>query len=114
MAGLTQTWRNEIFNDVVLDATIYFGLLDQTETEVAGGSYARQAITFGAISADLLANSAEILLTPPAVAVYYAALFDAVSAGNKLHSVLLGLPRTFNGTTPFRVPVGDLVLDLDP
>lgn len=112
MPGPTQTLMNEIFNDVWLDNTYYFGLLNAAHTEVAGGSYARQSIPFGAISTNTLPTNNIITITPPATTVYYAGIYDAVSAGNLVHSILLATPRTFNGTTAMQVAVGDLLIVL--
>lgn len=53
-------------------------------TEVTGGSYARQPVTFGAgAAANERANSAALSFpNMPAVTVTHAAIHDAVTAGN--------------------------------
>jgi hypothetical protein len=74
MAGFTQTWENNILNrvfrnqTVTFPSTVYVALYttnptDTNEgTEVSGGSYARQAVTFGAPSGNpaVIANSANV------------------------------------------------------
>lgn len=56
-----------------------------TGTELTGGSYARQSITFGAIVAGSMSNSNTLTFSslPASVATHYA-IFDAVSGGNLL------------------------------
>jgi hypothetical protein len=71
--------------------TLYLALFtsdparDGSGTEVSGGSYARQAITFDAPSSDSIDQSAEVSF-PVASAgwgtVTHWAIFDAVSSGN--------------------------------
>jgi hypothetical protein len=74
MAGFTQTWENNILNrvfrnqTVTFPTTVYVALYttnptDTTEgTEVSGGGYARQAVTFGAPSGNpaVISNSANV------------------------------------------------------
>lgn len=57
-----------------------------TGTEVAGGSYARQAITWGTEALGRIANSATINFTNlPATTVTHWAVYDAASGGNLLY-----------------------------
>lgn len=68
-------------------------------TEVSGGSYARQAITFGAAAAGASANS--VAVTFPAASAPWGAcvafaIFDALTVGNMLYwSELLGPRKVF-------------------
>jgi hypothetical protein len=89
-----------IFNNVALAVTTPFVSLhtaDPGETgasEVAGGSYARQAGSFGAAASGDVTNDAQIEFTNmPAVGgngVVAFGIFDAVSAGNALWFDWLG------------------------
>lgn len=56
-----------------------------TGTEISGGSYARQSITFGSISGGAMSNTNTLTFSsmPASVATHYA-IFDAVSGGNLL------------------------------
>lgn len=56
-----------------------------TGTEVSGGSYTREAISFGAVASGSMSNDAEVQFTglPEVEATHYA-IFDAVSGGNLL------------------------------
>lgn len=112
MPGPTQTLMNEIFNDVWLDNSYYFGLLNASHAEVAGGSYARVLIPFGSINGNTLPTDDVITITPPNTTVYYAGIWDALTVGNLVHSILLSAPRSFNGTTAMSIAVGDLLIAL--
>lgn len=61
-------------------------------TEVSGGSYARQGVTFGAQSGGVCANSVAITF-PTATAnwgtVTHVGIYDAVSSGNALYILSL-------------------------
>lgn len=59
--------------------------------EIAGGSYARQAITFGAAAGGVATNDivAEFL-DMPAVEIWFAGYWDANAAGNFLQAIPLG------------------------
>lgn len=58
---------------------------DLAGTEVTGGSYARQAITFGAASAGTCSNTGALVIPVPAgVTPMVACLYDALTAGNRL------------------------------
>lgn len=72
--------------------TVYSALFtsDPTEansgTEVTGGSYARQATTFGAHSGGVCLNSAPISFTSmPSATVTHIGIYDASTAGNLLY-----------------------------
>lgn len=74
-------------------STVYLGLATalsddgDTITEVSGGSYARQAITFGAAASRQVQNDAAVTF-PEATALWgdvaWVVLYDAVSSGNPL------------------------------
>lgn len=86
-AVLNEVLRN---TNLVPVATVYLSLhtadpLDTGGSEVAGGSYARQAIAFGAPAAGVCTNSANIeFATMPATTVTHFGIWDAASSGNLL------------------------------
>lgn len=72
--------------------------------EVTGGSYARQPTTFSAASGGATSNSTqEDFTSMPAVTIYFAGLWDALTVGNFLMAIPLGAGArqlaTANSTT---------------
>lgn len=66
-------------------------LTDLTPTEVAGGSYARQALTFGAMASGQASNSGALTVPIPAgTTVVALGTYDALSSGNFLGHHPLG------------------------
>jgi hypothetical protein len=84
-------------------------------TEVSGGAYARQAITF-TVSGDTASNNAAIEY-PTATANYgqvgWVGVFDASSSGNLLAWAALTTAKTIETGDVFRVPSGDLDITLN-
>lgn len=80
-------------------------------TEVSGGGYARQAVTFGAPSNGVFTNSADVVF-PIATAnwgtIVAFALFDAATGGNMLIYGNLSSSKTINSGDQFRFPAGQL------
>lgn len=73
-------------------ATVYLALyttnptVADTGTEVTGGSYARQAVTFGAQSGGAVSNSGEVSFTGlPAATITHFGIRDASTSGNLLY-----------------------------
>jgi hypothetical protein len=59
---------------------------DGSGNEVSGGSYIRQAVTFGAASGGSISNSAEIEFTGlPVATITHIAVYDAETDGNLLY-----------------------------
>lgn len=88
-------------------------------TEVSGGSYVRQPITFGAPgspSANQVSNSVAILF-PIATAdwgtLVHFGIFDAPSSGNLLYHATMTAPRTILTNDQFNVPIGQLIVGED-
>lgn len=88
-------------------------------TEVATGSYARTAATFGAASSgspSSISNSADVDF-PTATAnwgtIVAAAIFDAASGGNMLLWGDLTTSKAVNSGTQARFLTGDIVITLD-
>jgi hypothetical protein len=83
-------------------------------TEVTGGSYARQAITFGAASSGSTSNSADIsfvnMPSTTATPITHFAVFDAVSSGNKLYYGQLTVSKVTNSGDTLTVLAGQIVI----
>jgi hypothetical protein len=87
-------------------------------TEVSGGGYARQPVTFGApgpgVNGHRVANSAEVLF-PEATAnwgvVTHVAIFDAATGGNMLYQGAMESSREVKTRDQFRLKAGDLVVE---
>lgn len=109
--------RNQAFTP---PATIYLSLhtADPGETgasEVSGGTYVRQAVTWAAAHATngTIANSAATNHTlMPAATVTYAGLWDASTTGNFLWGGPLGASKTTNAGDTFQTAIGSLVVTL--
>lgn len=102
--------------------TVYVGLFttDPTDagsgTEVAGGSYARTAVTFSAPSNGVTSNSADVEF-PQATAswgsVTHIGLHDAASGGNLLFHTVLDTTKTIDSGDIFKIASGNLTVTLD-
>lgn len=84
-------------------------------TEVSGGSYAREAVTFS-VSGNLATNSGAIEF-PVATAnwgtITHVAVFDASTGGNQIAYASLTASKTIASGDVLRVPAGDLDITLD-
>lgn len=84
-------------------------------TEVSGGSYAREAVTFS-VSGNLATNSGAIEF-PVATAnwgtITHVAVFDASTGGNQIAYAALTASKTIASGDVLRVPAGDLDITLD-
>ena len=81
-------------------------------TEVSGGSYAREAVTFGAPSSPggTMSNSVAIdfgTATANWGTITHAAIQDAISAGNMLVHGPLTASKTVNNGDGFQFPIGN-------
>jgi len=85
-------------------------------TEVSGGSYARQAVTFSAASGGATSNSADITF-PQATAdwgtIVAVGILDASSGGNLLAWGALTANKTVNSGDQFKITAGNLTLSVD-
>lgn len=82
---LTTTGRNKLLDSGKSAFSHIGAVTDLSGTEVAGGSYARQAITFAAAASGIADNNAQITIPIPAgTTVVCLAAYDAASAGNRL------------------------------
>jgi hypothetical protein len=86
-----------------------------TGTEVSGGSYARQAITFSSPSNGVTSNSGAIEF-PTATAswgtVGYVGIRDAVTSGNLLYHTALDASKVIDSGDIFRISSGNLTVTL--
>jgi hypothetical protein len=82
-----------------------------TGTEVSGGGYVRQAVTFTAPSDGATSNSADIVF-PVATAdwgtITHIGLRDAATLGNLLLYGALTVPKTIQSGDQFKILAGDL------
>lgn len=86
-------------------------------TEVTGGSYARQTITFGsAASSGAISNTATVTF-PTATANYgtvtHIGLYDALTTGNLLYHGAVTVSKTITTGDTFSIAVGNLTITLD-
>lgn len=86
-----------------------------TGTEITGGSYVRQSITFGAPSNGTSTNSAAVEF-PQATAdwgvISYVGIRDAVTSGNLLYHTALDASKTINNGDVFKITAGNLSVQL--
>lgn len=86
---------NHVYRNIAMTSplTVYLGIFTVTPsdagggTEVTGGGYARQAVTFGAPSGGAISNTAEVAFTASGAnfgTIVAGAIFDAASGGNML------------------------------
>ena len=85
-------------------------------TEVSGGGYARQAVTFGPPSSGSVSNTADIVF-PVATAdwgtITHIGVRGAATAGNLLFRAALDVAKTINTGDQLKILAGQLVISLD-
>ena len=93
----------------------YLGLLGSDPTvagtqasELSGGSYARQAVTWGTAANGIISNTATVNFSVPTTKVRYWAIFDASTNGNMLEYFPLDVPM--NVATSLAIAAGNLKL----
>jgi hypothetical protein len=102
-------------------ATLYVALFTSdpgetgSGTEVSGGSYARQTVTF-TVTGNQASNTAAVEF-PTATGswgtVTYAAIYDASTSGNLLAYGALTTSKTIASGDVLRIPAGDFDITLD-
>lgn len=125
MAALTDYLENALVNEVlrgidyVPPTAVHVALFTSATsdagagTEVTGGGYARQPITFTAPTDGVSANSADISFTNmPAGTVTHIAIMDAATAGNMLFHGPLAAGKTVNTGDTLTIAAGDLTASL--
>lgn len=117
-ALINGTLRGTTFN---APASVYLALyLDDptdadTGTEVSGGSYARQSITFGSPSNGLSANTLAIEFpqaTAPWGTITYIGIRDALTGGNLLYHTALDAAKEIGTSDIFKITAGNLSVAL--
>ena len=103
-------------------ATVYVALFTAAPgetgggTEVSGGAYARQSVTFSVPAPDSVSNTADVNF-PVATAdwgtVVAFAIMDAPSSGNMLYYATLTASRLVLTNDQFRFPTGQLICSED-
>jgi len=84
-------------------------------TEVTGGGYARQAVTFS-VSGDTASNTAALeyaTATAPYGTVSHVGVFDAATGGNLIAYAALATSKAIATGDVFRIPAGDLDITLE-
>lgn len=127
MAEMSNYLENALINATLRNTsytsptTVYLALYTNdptdadTGTEVSGGSYARQSITFGAPSNGTSSNSAAIEF-PAATAnwgvVTHVGIRDALTSGNLLYHTALDASKTINNGDIFKILTSNLSVTL--
>lgn len=127
MAEISNYLENALINGTLrattftAPAAVYVSLhtADPTDagsgTEVSGGSYVRQAATFGAPSNGASTTTADITY-PQATASYgtvgWIGIWDAVSSGNLLYHTPLNTSKTIDTGDIFKITSGSLTVTL--
>jgi len=127
MAEMSNYLENALINATLRNTsytsptTVYLALYTSdptdadTGTEVSGGSYARQSITFGAPSDGVSTNSAAIEF-PQATGswgtVAYIGIRDALTTGNLLYHTPLDASKTIASGDIFKIAIGSLSVTL--
>jgi hypothetical protein len=103
--------------------TLYVGLWTADDgleagtitSEVSGGSYARQSVTFGAASSGSASNSATVTF-PAATAnwgtVTHVAVMDASTGGNVIFHGAVTSSKTIESGDTFQISSGNLTISL--
>ncbi len=123
--ALTNYSRNKILDHLhgvatfTRPTTIYAGLLTTnpgvagTGTEVSGGSYARQSVTFGTASTGSSANSTQVKFTGlPTTTVTHVATYDSLTGGNMLEFKNLTAAVSFTTGDEYTFPVSQIASTL--
>ena len=117
-ALINATLRNTSYTS---PSVVYLGLYTSdptdadTGTEVSGGSYARQSITFGAPSNGVTSNTAAIEF-PQATGTWgtigWIGIKDALTSGNLLYHSPLDVSKTIASGDIFKIAIGSLSVTL--
>lgn len=126
MAGFTEAVRDDILTDRLVTPSTYFALFvgdpEGAGTEVSGNGYARQLITFGTpASGGGSVRQTDNTNAPTDTAsggswgtVDYGAIYDASTAGNRIHSGPLTASKTIADGDSYTLAIGAYVATLEP
>ncbi len=127
MAEMSNYLENALVNATLRATTftspsvVYVGLYtaDPTDagtgTEVSGGSYARQSVTFGAPSNGVSTNSAAVEFpqcTSTWGTVSHIGILDASTSGNLYYHTALDSSKTIETGDVFKIAIGNLSVTL--
>jgi len=128
MGSFSDYMENQIINHMLRNqaytppSTLYVALYTVTPsdagggTEVSGGSYARQTVTFSVASSGSTSNSADITY-PQATAdwgtIVAIGVLDNSTGGNLIAWGALTANKTVNNGDQFKIPAGNLTLTVD-
>lgn len=128
MAGMSTYLENKLLNYVLkgtayaAPTTLYVALFTSdptdtgTGTEVTGGSYARQTITFATSTASKSSTATDALF-PVATAAWgtvtHIGIYDALTAGNLLFSSALTTSKSVSVGDQIKIAAGDVYITLD-
>lgn len=105
---LTTTGRNNVLTNGLTSFTHVGAYTDLGSTEVAGGSYARQAVTWTAAASGVRDNNAQLTIPIPAgTTVQVGGIWDASSAGNSDGFFQIG--STLRGAGTVVTAAGDFI-----
>lgn len=120
--SLTNYGENRVLDLLRGAGTYYIGLFtgssseDGGGTEISGGGYARQKVTFGSASGGSMSNS-EALEFPTATADWGTAtawaLFDAATGGNMVWYGDITTPKALYAGDIYRINESNLTLTMD-
>jgi hypothetical protein len=118
MSSFTDYLENEVLDTYFDGAYLALFTVAPTDagggTEVTGGGYARQAITFGAASGGARTNTSAVAFTASGANfgdVVAVAVFDASTSGNMLSWDAITSATVNDGDT-INFPIGDLDVSL--
>ncbi|MGG3210544.1 hypothetical protein ABEO92_10585 [Geobacillus stearothermophilus] len=127
MSAISNYLENALINAVLRNipytspSAVYLALYTSdptdanTGTEVTGGSYQRQQITFSAPSDGMVSNSNEILF-PVATAnwgtVTHIGILDAATGGNLLFYGAVTTPKMISTNDQLKINAGDISITL--
>lgn len=103
--------------------TIYVGLFTasptdtNTGTEVSGGSYARQTITFGSAASNGSISNTATVTFPTATGnwgtITHIGLFDNSTGGNLMYWGAVTTSKSISSGDTFSISIGNLSINLD-
>ncbi|MCG6183330.1 phage tail fiber protein [Anoxybacillus sp. LAT_26] len=127
MSAISDYLENALINAVLRNVpytsptAVYLALFTSdptdanTGTEVTGGAYQRQQITFGAPTNGMVSNSNEILF-PVATAnwgtITHIGIFDAATGGNLLFYGAVTTSKTISTNDQLKINAGDISITL--
>jgi hypothetical protein len=111
--GTLNAWLRA--TNVTAPVTVYVALFNGDPAgagvEATGGSYARQAITFGAPASGVCTSTnAQSFTNMPAMTVNYVSLHDAATVGNRLYSAAATSAKVTNAGDTVSIAIGGITV----